>query len=91
MAFWGALDIKIPCKFNKSFNLYENEKVWGKCQRDCIPTTKRGIYKSRGLHKAFTKGGIPFFVKSSKSPQIKKSCMRKIILVVPEYYPKFHM
>ena len=32
----------------------------------------RGVYKSRGLHKAFNKGGIPLLVESSKSPQIKK-------------------
>ena len=43
------------------------------------PQEKKGIYsyKSRGLHKAFNKGGIPFLVKSSKSPQINKICLPK--------------
>ena len=38
---------------------------------DAIYEINRGIYKSRGLHKAFNKGGIQLLVKSSKSPQIK--------------------
>ena len=32
------------------------------------------IYKPRGIHKAFNKGGITLLVECSKSPQIKKSC-----------------
>ena len=46
----------------------------------------RVIYKSRGLHKAFNKGGIPLLVKSSKSHPNKKSCMRKTIMLLLEYY-----
>ena len=37
---------------------------------------KQDIYKSRGLYKAFNKGGIPLLMKSSKS---KNAC--KIILL----------
>ena len=32
---------------------------------------KRGIYNSRGFHKASDKSGIPLLMKSSKSPKIK--------------------
>ena len=44
------------------------------------PREKQRKYKSRGLHKALIKGGIPVLVKSSKS-----SCMRKIILLLTAY------
>ena len=44
----------------------------------------RRTYKSRGLHKAFNKGGIPLLVKNSKSSEIKK-CVHKISLLLPEY------
>ena len=33
---------------------------------------QKGNYKSRVLHKAFNKGGIPLFVKTSKSFLLKK-------------------
>ena len=60
-------------------------------KRDCTPTAV--ICKSRGLYKAFNKSEIPIIplhVKSSKSPQVKKSCIRKIILLLPEYYKNVH-
>ena len=49
--------------------LYDNEKIWRKCQSH-TPTTRKaeGINKSRGLQKAFNKGGIPLPVKSSQYP-----------------------
>ena len=42
--------------------------------RDHIPTKRKteGIFKSRDHHDAFNKGGIPFLVKSSKSPKINQ-------------------
>ena len=39
---------------------YGNEKIWDKCQTE--GTSTEGIYKSRGLHKAYNKGGIPLLV-----------------------------
>ena len=55
--------------------MHKKERYWENV-RDCNPTTRksRGIYKStcKGLHKALKKGGMPSFVKSSRSPQIKK-------------------
>ena len=36
-------------------NEYENEKIWGECQR-VQPRANRKIYKSIGLYKAFIKG-----------------------------------
>ena len=59
-------------------------EIWSKCQRDCIPTTRKTgeIYKSRGLHNAFNKSGISLLMKSSKSPQIK-TCIHKEKLLLP--------
>ena len=36
-------------KFPFFFYQYENEKIWGKSQRDCTPTTRKteAIYKSK--------------------------------------------
>ena len=67
---------------------YENEKIWGKCQRDLTPTKREleGIYKSIHLNKIFNKSGILLLVKSSKSPQTYFLC--KIILLTPEHYQK---
>ena len=53
----------------------------------CQPRENQSYLQSRGLHKAFNKGGIPLLLKSYKSPN-KKSCMRKIILVSSEYHQK---
>jgi hypothetical protein len=49
---------------------YKLEKIHGECLHSW------GTSKSRGLHKAFNKGGIPFLVVSFSSPQINK-CTKK--------------
>ena len=36
------------------------------------------IYKYENFHKGFNTGKIPLLVKSSKSHQLKKSCMLKL-------------
>ena len=62
-----------------------------KYQSDCTTFTRKkrgGNYLSRGLHKAFNKDRIPLPVKSSKSPQINKMCICKIILFLHEHYQK---
>ena len=68
------------------------EKIWGICQRDLIPTMRKtdGIYKSRILNMAFNQGGIPLLVKAL-SPQINKTCMHKIIILLTEYYENEHV
>ena len=49
----------------------------------------RVIYKSKRSPQGHQQGyGIPLLVKSFKSPQIKKSCMCKIILLLAKYYQK---
>ena len=48
--------------FLKDIDNYENEKILGKFQRDCIPTTRkqqRNFNTNLEVHKAFNKGGIP--------------------------------
>ena len=62
-------------------NIYMTIFRYGVNVRDCTPTKGKteGIYKSRGLHKALNKIGIPHLVKSSKSPRIK-------ILVIKYYF-----
>ena len=54
-----------------------NCHIWGKYQRDCtlLTTTTgktEGIYKSRGLHKAFIRVEY-HFLKSNISPKLVKS------------------
>ena len=31
----------IPSKFTLERGKHENEQIWGKCQRDCTPTTRK--------------------------------------------------
>ena len=54
------------------------------------PRENKVIYKSRGLYKAFSKDGIQLHAKSSKSPHIKKVCLRKKILFLLEYNKNIH-
>ena len=51
-------------------NENEEEKMWGKYQRDCNVTKRK--QELTNLSKAFNKGGIPLLVKSSKSSKLKK-------------------
>ena len=65
----------VHCQYTLvKFDIYDDEKIWGKFQRDCTPTTRKTeeINKFRVLHMAFNKGGIPFPMQSSISPQIKQ-------------------
>ena len=60
------------CLTNNNRRLFEQQTTTEVNVRDCLQTMRKdGIYKSRVLHKAFNKGEIPQFVKSSKLPQIK--------------------
>ena len=47
-----------------------------------------GIYKSRGLHNAFNKDGIHALCEKDVIRHKKKSCIRKIMLILNEYFQK---
>lgn len=56
---------------------------YGACDRETAlhPREKQEIYKSP---QCLQQSGIPFLVKSSKLSKINKTCIRKIILLLPE-------
>ena len=63
-------------KIREVQSIYTEEKM-DKYKRDHTTSMRKieGILKYRDLHKVFNKVGIPFLLKSSKSPKMNKTCI----------------